>query len=279
VLATHNPLVGEAGMASATLFQTKLALYTSYAIGAKLPRGGVPIASFWDTNDPYNYLRVDRHPDFDYAILGGADHKTGQVANTETCFRRLEDSLKELLPNAAIDHRWSGQVIETNDGLPFIGENAEGQFLGTGFSGNGMTFGTATAMMARDWATGAKNPWAELFDVERKKIKGGVWDYLRENKDYPYYLVKGRLEEAEAESVRALQPGEGKITKSKTGKVAAYRDADGKVTKHSAVCTHMGCIVRWNQAEGTWDCPCHGSRFDPAGKVISGPAETPLASV
>ena len=279
VLATHNPLVGEAGMASATLFQTKLALYTSYAIGAKLPRGGVPIASFWDTNDPYNYLRVDRRPDFDYAIFGGEDHKTGQVADTETCFRRLEDSLKELLPNAEIDHRWSGQVIETNDGLPFIGENAEGQFLGTGFSGNGMTFGTVTAMMARDWATGVTNPWAELFDVDRKKIKGGAWDYLRENKDYPYYLIKTRFAEAEADSVRALQPGEGKIIKSKAGKIAAHRDADGNVTKHSAVCTHLGCIVRWNQAEETWDCPCHGSRFDPAGKVISGPAETPLASV
>ena len=279
MLATHNPLVGQAGMISATLFQTKLALYTSYAIGAKLPRGGVPIASFWDTNDPYNYLRVDRRADFDYAILGGEDHKTGQVANTETCFRRLEDSLKELLPNAEIDHRWSGQVIETNDGLPFIGENAEGQFLGTGFSGNGMTFGTVTAMMARDWATGAKNPWVELFDVDRKKIKGGAWDYLRENKDYPYYLIKGRFAEAEADSVRAMNPGQGKIIKSKAGKIAAYRDADGKVTKHSAVCTHLGCIVRWNQAEGTWDCPCHGSRFDPAGKVISGPAETPLASV
>ncbi len=279
VLATHNPLVGEAGMASATLFQTKLALYTSYVIGAKLPRGGVPIASFWDTNDPYNYLRVDRHADFDYAIFGGEDHKTGQVANTEACFRRLEDSLKELLPNAEIDHRWSGQVIETTDGLPFIGENADGQFLGTGFSGNGMTFGTVTAMMARDWATGAKNPWAELFDVDRKKIKGGAWDYLRENKDYPYYLIKSRFADPEAESVRGLRPGEGRIVKSKGGKIAAYRDADGTVTKHSAVCTHMGCIVRWNQAESTWDCPCHGSRFDPAGKVISGPAETPLSSV
>ena len=98
VLATHNPLVGEAAVVSATLLQTKLALYTSYVIGAKLPRGGVPIASFWDTNDPYNYLRVDRHQDFDYAIFGGEDHKTGQAANTETCYRRLEDSLKDCCP-------------------------------------------------------------------------------------------------------------------------------------------------------------------------------------
>ncbi|MEY2556737.1 MAG: hypothetical protein QOE34_162 [Verrucomicrobiota bacterium] len=279
ILATHNPLVGEEGMASATLLQTKLALYTSYVIGAKLPRGGVPIASFWDTNDPYNYVRVDRRADHDYAIFGGEDHKTGQVANTEVCFRRLEDSVMELLPNAEIDHRWSGQVIETNDGLPFIGENAEGQFLGTGFSGNGMTYGTVTAMMARDWATRVKNPWTDLFEVERKKIKGGAWDYLRENKDYPYYLIKSRFSEPEGESVRSLKPGEGKILKLKGEKIAAYRDADGKVTKHSAVCTHLGCIVRWNQAEETWDCPCHGSRFDPKGKVIAGPAEAPLASV
>jgi glycine/D-amino acid oxidase-like deaminating enzyme/nitrite reductase/ring-hydroxylating ferredoxin subunit len=279
VLATHNPLLGEASVASATLLQTKLALYTSYVVGTKLPRGGVPIASFWDTNDPYNYLRVDRHADFDYAIFGGQDHKTGQAANTESCFTRLEDSFRKLLPTAEIDHRWSGQVIETNDGLPFIGENAEGQFLGTGFSGNGMTFGTVTAMMARDWATGARNPWSELFDVDRKKIKGGAWDYLRENKDYPYYLIKSRFSEPEGESVRALKPGEGKVLKLKGEKVAAYRDADGKVTRHSAVCTHMGCIVRWNQAEATWDCPCHGSRFDPAGKVIAGPAEAPLKSV
>jgi len=279
VLATHNPLVGEAGMTSATLFQTKLALYTSYVVGAKLPRGGVPIASFWDTNDPYDYLRLDRHADFDYVIFGGQDHKTGQVPDTESCYRRLEESLKKLLPNAEIDHRWSGQVIETNDGLPFIGESAEGQFQGTGFSGNGMTYGTVTAMMARDWATAACNPWSELFEVDRKKIKGGAWDYLRENKDFPYYLMKSRFAEAEGESVRALKPGEGKILKLKGEKIAAYRDADGKVIKHSAVCTHLGCIVRWNQAEATWDCPCHGSRFDPAGKVIAGPAEAPLASV
>jgi len=279
ILATHNPLVGEDSIISATLLQTKLALYTSYVIGTKMQRGGVPIATFWDTNDPYNYLRVDRQAEFDYVIFGGEDHKTGQVANTETCFRRLEDSLKKLLPNAEIDHRWSGQVIETNDGIPFIGEIAERQFISTGFSGSGMTFGTVSAMMARDWATGSKNPWSELFDVDRKKIKGGALDYLRENKDYPYYLIKSRWSEPEGESVRALKPGEGKVLKLKGEKVAAYRDASGKVTKHSAVCTHMGCIVRWNQAEETWDCPCHGSRFDPRGKVISGPAEAPLASV
>jgi glycine/D-amino acid oxidase-like deaminating enzyme/nitrite reductase/ring-hydroxylating ferredoxin subunit len=277
VLATHNPLLGETGLISGTLFQTKLALYTSYVLGAKISRDSVPIASFWDTNDPYNYLRIDRKGDFDYAIFGGEDHKTGQEPDTESCYRRLEKSLKEILPEARVSHRWSGQVIETNDGVPFIGESEPGQFIATGFSGNGMTFGTMAAMMARDWAANKKNPWKDLFAPDRKKLKGGAWDYLRENKDYPYYLWKSRFASPEGESLEAVKPGEGKILKLGGKKVAVSRDSSGQVTKRSAVCTHMGCIVRWNQAESTWDCPCHGSRFKPDGEVISGPAETPLA--
>ncbi len=278
ILATHNPLSGESGIVSSMTFQTKLALYTSYALGARLPKNAVPAASYWDTNDPYLYLRIDRKKDFDYAILGGEDHKTGQVADTESCYRRLEDSLGKILPDAELDHRWSGQVIETNDGLPFIGQSEAGQFISTGFSGNGMTFGTVAAMMALDWASDRKNPWTDLFAPERKQLKHGLWDYLRENKDYPYYLAKGFLSKSEGESLDAVKAGEGKILKLNGKKTAVSRDADGKVNKRSAVCTHMGCIVRWNQAEATWDCPCHGSRFKPDGEVISGPAETPLAS-
>jgi glycine/D-amino acid oxidase-like deaminating enzyme/nitrite reductase/ring-hydroxylating ferredoxin subunit len=276
VMATNNPLVGLASITDASLFQTKLALYSSYAIGAKIPRGALPIALFWDTKESYDYLRVDRHEDFDYAIFGGEDYKTGQVSNTENCFARLIAKLKKFAPEAVVDHRWSGQVIETNDGLPYIGQNAEGQFIATGFSGNGMTFGTIAGLMARDWVTGVKNPWSELFDVDRKKIRGGAWDYLRENKDFPYYFIKDRLARAEADSVRELDRNSGMIVKSGGKKVAVYRDSDGKVNKVSAVCTHMGCIVRWNSAESTWDCPCHGSRFKPTGEVIAGPAEAPL---
>jgi glycine/D-amino acid oxidase-like deaminating enzyme/nitrite reductase/ring-hydroxylating ferredoxin subunit len=276
VMATNNPLVGLASLAWATLFQTKLALYSSYALGAKVPSGSLPVGLFWDTHDPYDYLRVDRHEGSEYVIFGGEDHKTGQVSDTEKCFARVFAKLKKIVPAAQLEHRWSGQVILTNDGLPFIGENAEGQFIATGFCGNGITFGTISAIMARDWAMGVKNPWADLFEVERKKIKGGTWDYLRENKDYPYYLIKDRFTCAEADSVRGLEPGHGMIVKSRGKKAAAYRDAKGNVHKVSAVCTHMGCIVRWNPAESTWDCPCHGSRFKPTGEVIAGPAEDPL---
>lgn len=276
IMATNNPLVGLSNMASATLFQTKLALYSSYVLGARVPRGSMPIAMFWDIADPYNYLRIFRNGESDYIIFGGEDYKTGQVSDTEKCYARLVTKLKQVAPQAQIDHRWSGQVIETNDGLPYIGQNAERQFIATGYCGNGMTFGTVAAMMARDWVTGAKNPWIDLFDVDRKLINAGAWDYLAENKDYPYYLIKDRLARAEADSVRELKSGEGMIVRSRGKKVAAYRDTKGDVQKVSAVCTHMGCIVHWNSAEKTWDCPCHGSRFKPTGEVIAGPAEAPL---
>lgn len=278
VLATNNPLLGESGLITGMIFQTKLALYSSYVVGGTVPRGSIPIASYWDTNDPYQYLRVDRRAESDYAIFGGEDHKTGQARNTETCFRKVATAFLKLVPQAKIDHRWSGQVIVANDGLPYIGTNEAHQFIATGFCGNGFTFGTIAAVMARDWITGVKNPWRDLFSPDRKKVRGGTWDYLRENKDYPYYLIQDRFRSPEGKSVRAVKRGEGKILKLGGKKLAIYRDDRGRIKKMSAVCTHMGCLVRWNQADATWDCPCHGSRFSPAGKVLGGPAETPLPS-
>ncbi|MEO6569338.1 MAG: FAD-dependent oxidoreductase [Opitutaceae bacterium] len=276
VLATHTPLTGNTNALRALLFQTKLALYTSYAIGAKIPSNTIPAALFWGTNNPYDYLRVEPKHGHDYAIFGGEDHKTGQETHTEKIFERLEQRFRKLVPDAEVDHRWSGQVIETNDGLPFIGETAEHQFTATGFAGNGMTFGTLGAMMAVDAVLRRKNPWQELFAVHRAKLRGGTWSYLKENKDYPYYMVRDWLGGAKGKSLATVKPGEGKILQLDGKKVAAYRDDDGEVTLCSPVCTHLKCIVGWNDAEKTWDCPCHGSRFDPTGKVISGPAEEPL---
>lgn len=277
IMATNNPLVGLASMTGATLLQTKLSLYTSYAIGARVPPGTVPEAMFWDTRNPYDYLRVDQHRDFDYIVYGGEDHKTGQKSRTHKAYAQLVARLKKAIPDALVDHRWSGQVICSPDGLPYIGQNAKRQFIATGFCGNGITFGTVAAIMARDWATGRKNPWSDLFAVDRKKIKGATWNYLRENKDYPYYLIKDRLARPEADSVRKLKRGEGMIIGSRAKKIAAFRDRDGKLRKLSPVCPHLGCHVRWNSAESTWDCPCHGSRFKPSGEVIAGPAEEALA--
>jgi len=276
VLATHNPLVGVANLASATLFQTKLSLYTSYVVAGRVTHGTVPDALFWDTADPYHYVRLEPGRDGDLVIFGGEDHKTGQAADTQDCYERLERTLKTLVPNIEVTHRWSAQVIETPDGLPYMGQSAEHQYIATGFSGNGMTFGTVGAMIAADGIAGRTNPWSDLFDVGRTKIRGGAWEYIKENKDYPYYLIRDRFAGAEGRTLRSVKRGQGKILELDGQKVAAYRDDSGKTTLRSAVCTHMACVVGWNEAERTWDCPCHGSRFTPAGKVLAGPAESPL---
>jgi glycine/D-amino acid oxidase-like deaminating enzyme/nitrite reductase/ring-hydroxylating ferredoxin subunit len=276
VLATHTPLMGNTNLASATLFQTKLALYTSYAMAGRIASGSVPDALFWDTANPYHYLRIERHRGFDVVIVGGEDHKTGQVRDTNACYARLERAATARVPGLEITHRWSGQVIATPDGLPYIGETAARQFAATGFAGNGMTFGTLGGMMAADRLLDRANPWRDLLDPARKKIRGALWDYIAENKDYPYYLIRDRFAGSEGRSLRALKRGQGKMLDIDGKRVAAYRNPSGATVVRSAICTHMGCAVGWNDAERTWDCPCHGSRFTTDGAVLAGPAESPL---
>jgi glycine/D-amino acid oxidase-like deaminating enzyme/nitrite reductase/ring-hydroxylating ferredoxin subunit len=278
VLATHVPLQGNTNALTAALLQTKLAGYSTYAIAARIPNEYVSETLWWDTGDPYFYLRVDRNEGGDMIILGGEDHKTGQETDTYARFEKLEQKLRSILPSATtVERRWSGQVIESVDGLPYIGEVEAGQFVATGFAGNGMTFGTLAGMMARDIATGVKNPWQELFAVERKKLSA-AWDYVRENRDYPFYFAKGRLASPPGE-LSDLPPGAGTIARVNGRKAAAFRDNDGALHVHSAICPHLGCVVAWNEAERTWDCPCHGSRFQATGEVISGPAEKPLEKI
>jgi glycine/D-amino acid oxidase-like deaminating enzyme/nitrite reductase/ring-hydroxylating ferredoxin subunit len=279
VVATHNPIVGAASLASATFLQTKLALYTSYAVAGRVPPDTLPDALYWDTGDPYMYCRIDRRRGFDCLIIGGGDHKTGQEPDTLGRLDDLAATAQLIVREIDITHRWSGQVIETTDGLPFIGQVAPHQFASTGFSGNGMTFGTLAAIMARDAIDGRVNPWQPLFAPNRTTLKGAIWDYLKENKDYPYYLIRDRFAGVEGRSLRALPRGSGRVLVLDGRRVAAYRAEDGAVTKLSSVCTHLGCQVHWNAAERTWDCPCHGSRFSTSGKVLSGPAEDPLERI
>ncbi|WP_170156805.1 FAD-dependent oxidoreductase [Roseimicrobium gellanilyticum] len=278
IIATHMPLQGNVGTLSALLLQTKLYAYSTYALEATAPFGSLPEIIWSDTAEPFNYLRVDRNAEGDVIVYGGKDHKTGQEPDTEKCYNELTRDLMALVPDAKVNHRWSGQVIETLDGLPFIGEAGDGQFLATGFSGNGLTFGTLAAMMASDYASGKKNPWTELFDPHRKALTS-AWDYAKENASYPYYMARDWAKGTEAGDVNALPCHAGKIIRHHGKRVAAYRNEDGEVTLLSPVCPHLGCIVHWNDAEQTWDCPCHGSRFSGDGKVMSGPAEKDLSEI
>jgi Rieske Fe-S protein len=276
VIATHYPVAGLDAILRTDAFSTKLAPYTSYVIGARAPAGAAPEALFWDTSDPYYYLRVDRHATHDYLIFGGEDRRTGQEGDEAARFESLANVLGTFVPEVEVDSMWSGRVIEPADGLPFIGELAPHCYVATGFAGQGMTFGTLSAMMIRDAIFQFPNPWKKLFAPQRKEIVAGVWDYVKENLNYPYYLLKDRLMRGEGHSLNEVGIGEGKILTVRGERVAAYRDEAGKVKTMSPVCTHLGCIVHWNGAEKTWDCPCHGSRYKCTGEVVSGPAEKPL---
>jgi glycine/D-amino acid oxidase-like deaminating enzyme/nitrite reductase/ring-hydroxylating ferredoxin subunit len=277
VLATHVPLQANRNALCATLLQTKLVGFSTYAIEARIVSVRLPELIWWDTGDPYLYLRIDRHKDHDVMILGGEDHKTGQKKDTQECFQRLERKLRSIVPDAIVERHWSGQVIESVDGLPYIGEVGDGQFLATGFAGNGMTFGTLAGMMACDAATGAKNPWQKLFSADRK-VLGAAWNFLRENSDYPRYLAKGHLAGTES-YIADMKRGEGRIVRANGRKAAVFCDDEQRLHVLSAICPHLGCVVVWNEAERTWDCPCHGSRFQATGEVISGPAESDLERI
>lgn len=276
VAATNMPIQGLWNTASAALFQTKLAAYSTYAIAAEIPSPPVADSLFWDTNDPYYYWRFDHRSDGDILILGGEDHKTGQVVDTTARYEKLESILKTTLPGARVLARWSGQVVETPDGLPYIGQVTDGQYVATGYSGNGITLGTFAAILLRDLITGKSNAWAELFDPRRKRL-GAAWEYIKENKDYPWHMACDWL--APAGSPEDVARGTGDVVRIDGKRRALYVDEHGKKTALSPVCPHMGCIVHWNNAEKTWDCPCHGSRFTATGAVMAGPAESDLEKV
>jgi Rieske Fe-S protein len=167
-------------------------------------------------------------------------------------------------------------VIDTPDGLPYIGRVTDHQYAATGFNGNGITFGTLGAMMITDAILERANPWAGLFDPARTALTSGLVPYLKQNADYPYYMLRDRFAGVESRPLRAIRRGQGQVIERHGEKVAAYRDRSGALVLRSAVCTHMGCVVAWNDAEATWDCPCHGSRFSTHGDVMAGPAESPL---
>ena len=278
VVATNSPFV------DLFAIHTKQAPYHTYVVAARLPHGAVTPALYWDTQDPYHYVRLERTTNralggdnddpVDLLIVGGEDHKTAQASDTEERFERLDRWMRDHFPAAGpLEYRWSGQVMETQDGLGFIGRNpmdADNVYVITGDSGMGMTHGTIGGMLVCDLIQGRPNRWAPLYDPSRIRA-GAVGDFLKENLNvaaqYASWITPG-----DVSSVDEIPPNSGGVIREGAAKVAVFRDEAGDLHRFSAACTHLGCVLGWNKAASTWDCPCHGSRYDALGRVINGPA-------
>lgn len=269
-VATHAPL-------NRLFLQTKIAAYRSYVCA--FPGVASADGLFWDTDDPYHYLSSYDVDGTTYLLVGGEDHKTGASVPTDERLDALAAWAKERFAVGAPSHRWSAQVEEPVDGLPFIGKNSMSDrvYVATGFGGNGTTFGVVAAMIVRDLVHGRPSPWADLYDATRVKPLASAATYASENIDYPIHLVSDRLTPPDAARLSEIRPGEGKTVRVRGERLAVYRDPQGSLHAVSSVCTHLGCVVKWNAAEKTWDCPCHGSRFGVDGAVLDGPAARALA--
>ena len=273
VVATNTPVNDYVTM------HTKQAAYRTYVIGMRVPHNSVTRALYWDTLDPYHYVRLQSEADADILIVGGEDHKTGQEDDDPADrFARLTEWTRARFPMSQdVAYSWSGQVLEPVDGLAFIGKNPgdENVYIATGDSGNGMTHGTIAGMLITDLIQGRKNPWAEIYDPTRITLRAAK-EFTRENLNvaaqYADLLTGGDIDSADE-----LPREAGAILRRGLTKLAVYRDAHGKLHELNAKCPHLGCIVAWNSTEKTWDCPCHGSRFEALGKVINGPAVSGLA--
>ncbi len=274
VVATNTPVNNRFAL------HTKQAPYRSYVIALRVPRGAIEPALYWDLEDPYHYARLLPETTTDELLLvGGEDHKTGQAHDAGERFARLESWARATFPAAgAITHRWSGQVLETVDGLAFIGRNPgspDNIYVATGDSGMGLTHGTIAGMLLTDLIQDRENPWEKLYSPGRITLPA-AGTFARENANVARQYFKYGHADA-ADDTAAILPGTGRVIQRGLHKVAACRDESGGLHEHSAVCPHLGCVVSWNDVEHTWDCPCHGSRFTADGHVICGPATSPLA--
>lgn len=272
IIATHNPNNW------AFEVHTRIMPMQTYIMAGECDPNVLEEGTYADTLDPYHYFRLDRIGAKGRFLFGGEDHETGSGPE-EDVHAQLENYLHQFLPKGSfkITHRWSGQVIETVDGLPFIGESmlAPSHLLaGTGYAGDGYPFGTLSAMIMTDLVEGKENDWGKLYSTKRFR---GVGTFFKLNAKYIKEMIAGRFRGKDAETaLKELQPGSGVVVKENGKSVAAYKDEKGNIQKVSAVCTHLGCIVNWNDEAKTWDCPCHGSRFEKDGKVSRGPARKPL---
>lgn len=263
-------------------FQSLLGTYREYGIAAKLASGNYPEGIFWGfykVNDRYS-IRSYTHKGEKYIIVVGQPHEVGQKENNQENIDNLEKFLRENFDVAEITNRWGGQNYKPADGLPYIGRKSKGSevYIATGFSTDGLTYGTLSAMILRDLLLGIQTRYSLLYDATRHNPMKAAGKFLKENAINAAVILHDYVF-AKDVNVNEIKPDHGKVVDIDGKKVAVYHDANGEMKAISAICTHMGCVVHWNGAEKTWDCPCHASRFDTDGCIIEGPALTPLKKV
>jgi glycine/D-amino acid oxidase-like deaminating enzyme/nitrite reductase/ring-hydroxylating ferredoxin subunit len=272
VIATHFPFPDRA------LFFARVHAERSYCIAAPL-RGEPPAGMFISASSPTRSIRSHPLDGKELLIVGGEGHKVGQGAPTGPRYEALEEFAREHFAIGEVTHRWSTQDNYSVDGAPLVGRLtplSRRTWVATGFRKWGLAMGAAAAWMIGDGVAGRENRWHGFFDSNRIPPLASAVDLAKENANVGFHFFADRLLRRSADSVDGLAPGEGTVASRHGRQVAISRDENGAVRAVSARCTHLGCIVSWNDAERSWDCPCHASRFAPDGSVLQGPAVSPL---
>ena len=272
LLATHVPLNDRGALWS------RMHVTRSYVVAAPIEPGSMSDGLFWDTAYPYHYTRVLGTQKGPHVMVGGEDRDVGKKGNDVRRYEELESYCRERFGVRTFSHRWSGQINEPEDKIPFIGRSAHGKnvWMATGYSGTGMTYGTLGGMMLADAALGRENRFASLFDPSRRTRRAAVKKTVARRAKAPKPPTrKPAHRNVGARALSEVGEGQGKVV-SMGGRKCAVARVDGTLRMLDPTCTHMGCTVAWNAAEKSWDCPCHGSRFRVDGDVLSGPATEPL---
>jgi glycine/D-amino acid oxidase-like deaminating enzyme/nitrite reductase/ring-hydroxylating ferredoxin subunit len=272
IVATHFPYVDR------TLAFARASPQRSYSIAARI-RDAIPEGMFISGEGPTRSLRGVPQQGGELLLVGGEGHKVGQESDTMERYHRLEQFAREHFEVESVEYRWSTQDPVPADGMPLVGPLtplSKNSYMATGFAKWGMTNGTAAALVLADAVEGRENPWASAVDSNRLRPRAAAEKLVKENLNVGFHFVADRVTRRGSRSIEELAPGEGAIVSHDGDTLAGYRDEDGRLMAVSPTCTHLWCRVDWNQAERSWDCPCHGSRFAPDGTVIEGPAVTDL---
>lgn len=271
VLATHFPSLDRG------FFFAKVHPERAYVVAALMDKDEAPRGMWINASPPTRSVRTTPADGQRLLIVTGEGHKVGQEPNPEARYERLEDFVRSRFGIEQMDYRWSTQDNVSVDHVPYVGRLPRSQniFTATGFAGWGMTNGTVSGILLADLVLGRRNPWLALYDATRVNPRAAIKDFLKENVNVATRFVGDRVRSV-TKSSSEIAPGSGDVVRVNLRPVAVYRDESGDTHALSARCTHMGCIVQWNGAEKSWDCPCHGSRFDTDGNVIQGPATRPL---